>query len=65
MPHTIQMTLIQKPSSNKLTKSLRTSSTNQVSFRNTTNSNIRNVGLNMLNLAALKKSGGCSSCGGG
>ena len=65
MPHTIQMTLIQKSSSNKLRKSLRTSSTNQIAFRNNANSNIRNVGLNMLNLAALKKYGGCSSCGGG
>ena len=59
------MTLVQKPSSNKLTKSLRTPATNQVAFRNITNSNIRNVGLNMLNLSALKRSGGCSSCGGG
>ena len=65
MPHTIQMTLVQKPSSNKLIKKLRTAPSNQVTFQNNTNSNKRNVGLNMLNLAALRKSTGCSTCGGG
>ena len=64
MPNKIPMIFRTSNTTQQFKVNTRSMSTTPINFANKL-SQKRSVGFNMLNLASLKKSGGCSSCGGG
>ena len=67
MPNKIPMILRNSKSTQQFTVNTRTISTISTTPRNFAQQSPqkKSIGFNMLNFASLKKSGGCSSCGGG
>lgn len=63
MPNKIPMIFRTSNTTQQFKVNTRTISTTPITFANKLSQ--KSVGFNMLNFASLKKSGGCSSCGGG